>query len=193
MISKDILNLFGQTIEKLHGEGGANAIEKWCKTHDFTDGALEGIEFIGGTGCNRIAMALGDTFFKVVREVRAVPQNKFEVFIMKNCKDEAMIRHLPELLGHSLNYWVTATKRVDFPAQYSDFEKDPDFKAFKKLGLGTDVGNNNVLWSKDRNTWVIVDLGLPSSDRALAAAIENIRNGRDIFHNFKSTHEDHCR
>lgn len=192
MISKATLNLFGQTVEALHNQGGANAIEKWCKEHKF-QGELEGISFLGGTGCNRLAMVLDDTIFKIVREVRAVPQNKFEVFIMKNCEDEAIRRHIPELLGHSLNYWVTATKKVDFPVDPEKFEDDPDFESFEKLGLGDDVYNNNVLWSKERNTWVIVDLGLPSSDKALNAAIENLKQGRHIFHGIQLGYEDTCR
>lgn len=192
MISKETINLFGQKIEELDNTGGAQLIEEWCQTHEFI-GELEGIEFLGGTGCNRMAMALDDTFFKVVREARAVPQNKLEVFIMKNCQDSAMRRHLPELLGHSSNYWVTATKRVDFPAKPSDFQKDPDFKVFEKLGLGGDCYNNNVLWSKERNTWIFVDLGLTSSDKALNAAIQNLKNGRPIFEGVKLGAGDYCR
>jgi hypothetical protein len=201
-VSKAVLNVFGQTVEGIYNEAGGDegrggaAVERWLRTHKF-QGELEDLSLIGGgkggTGCNRMAMVLNDQIFKVVRTARAVPQMKFEIFLMKNCNDEVMLRHIPELIGHASNYWVTATRKCSRVVSPEKFTKDPEFKVFKKLGLGDDIYNNNAMWSDERNTWVIVDLGLPSSDRALAAAIQNIREGKHIFEGINLTHEDMCR
>lgn len=201
-VSKATLDLFGKTVEALYNDAGGQesnggpAVENWLRTHKFK-GELEGLKPIGGgkggTGCNRMAMVKDDIIFKVVRTARAVPQMKFECYLMKNCNIDALTRHIPQLLGHSLNYWVTATRKCDYVVQPSTFYQDKDFAVFKKYGLGGDVHNNNAMWSKERGTWIIVDLGLPSSDRALSAAINNIKDGRPIFEGVNLTYEDHCR
>lgn len=192
-ISQESIDALGEHIEMLSNTGGPKAIEEFCRTHKFT-GHMEGMKWIGGTGCNRIALGNRRVILKVVREPRAVYQNKFEVWLMKNCKSEQMLKHMPELYAHSRNYHVTATRRLTRSiTPNKEMLQSEDYKIFKELGLGDDIHNNNTWWDGQRNTWVIVDLGIPSSSRWCYAAIQNLKQGKHISHNFEPTYEDHCK
>lgn len=196
-INQESLDALGEHLEDLLNKGGPSAVEKFCREYTF-QGPMEGMKFIGGTGCNRIALGNDRLILKVVREPRAVYQNKFEVWIMRNVKNEDFAKHIPDLIAFSKNYHVTVTRRLAFSlgednGKFQAMLKDPDFKMFKELGLGDDIYNNNSWWDAERNTWIIVDLGIPSSSKFCQGAIQNLKNGRNIRHGLKLDHNDMCK